>query len=80
MPALTYPALTDRQREIVEFIKTFIAGHGYPPSIREIRDAVGVLSTSTVHLELSEIESAGVIRRAGGRSRAITLAEDVAAA
>ena len=79
MPVLTYPALTDRQRAIVEIVKTYVAEHGYPPSIREIRDAVGILSTSTVHLDLVEIEKAGVIRRTGGRSRAIALAEDVAA-
>lgn len=79
MPVLTYPALTDRQRAIVEIVRTYVAEHGYPPSIREIRDAVGILSTSTVHLDLVEIEKAGVIRRAGGRSRAIALAEDVAA-
>ncbi len=82
MPALVhaYPQLTDRQREIVEFIKSFIAENGYPPSVREIRDGVGVLSTSTVHLELTEIETVGVIRRAGGRSRAITLIDDVPSA
>ena len=83
MPTLVhaYPQLTDRQREIVEFIKYFIAGHGYPPSVREIRDACGVASTSTVHAELTEIEQAGVIRRCGSRSRAIrVLAEDGLAA
>ena len=83
MPALVhaYPQLTDRQREIVEFIKDFIAEHGYPPSVREIRDGVGVLSTSTVHAELTEIEQAGVIERRGKHSRAIrVLAEDGLAA
>ena len=80
MPALVheYAHLTDRQRGIVAFIKTFIAENGYPPSVREIRDAIGVSSTSTVHLELVDLEAVGVIRRPGGLSRAITLIEDVA--
>jgi len=82
MPALVheYAHLTDRQRGIVAFIKAFIAENGYPPSVREIRDAVEVSSTSTVHLELNELEAARVLRRAGGRSRAITLIEEVPAA
>ncbi len=83
MPTLVhaYPQLTDRQREIVEFIKDFITEHGYPPSVREIRDGVEMLSTSTVHAELTLIEQAGVIERRGKHSRAIrVLAEDGLAA
>ena len=75
-----YPQLTDRQREIVRFIRSCVAEWRYPPSVREIRDAIGVSSTSTVHLELVELENAGVIRRGGYRSRAITLIEEVPAA
>lgn len=82
MPALTaavheYPQLTDRQRDIVAFIQRYRAEHRFSPSVREIRDAVGVSSTSTVHLELVELERAGVIRRPGGLARATTLIEDV---
>ena len=82
MPTLA-PAslLISPQPEIVDFIKEFIATHGYPPSVREIRDAVGVKSTSTVHFHLTQIEQAGVIERRGKHSRAIrVLAEDGLAA
>ncbi len=82
MPTLApAPPLTFRQREIVDFIKEFISAHGYPPSVREIRDGVEMLSTSTVHAELTQIEQAGVIERRGKHSRAIrVLAEDGLAA
>ena len=85
MPALATaaqecPRLTGRQYEIVRFIRSYRKKHGFSPSVREIRDAVEVSSTSTVHLELNELEAARVLRRAGGRSRAITLIEEVPAA
>jgi hypothetical protein len=82
MPALVhaYPQLTDRQREIVEFIRRYRAEYNFSPSVREIRDAVGVSSTSTVHLELVELEQAGVIRRPGGLARATTLIDDAPSA
>ena len=74
------PALTDRQRKILAFIKAYADEHGYPPSVREIRDEIGVASTSTVHVALDEIEATGLIRRVGYRSRGITVVDESAAA
>lgn len=73
-------ALTDRQREIVTFIRDYLAEHGHSPSVREIRDAIGVASTSTVHLDLVAIKAAGVIHRPNGLSRAIVVLDDAVAA
>ena len=66
--------LTPKQRQIYEFIQAFSAEHGYPPSVREIGAAVGLKSPSTVHFHLKGLEEAGVILKAEGKTRAITLA------
>src|SRR5207248_3169653 len=50
--------LTQRQREIWEFIVGYVDGHGYPPTVREIGEAVGLASPSTVHAHLANLESA----------------------
>ena len=65
--------LTPKQQKIYDFIQTFTAEHGYPPSVREIGAAMGLKSPSTVHFHLKGLEEAGMIIKAEGKTRAITL-------
>lgn len=67
--------LTARQREILELIRTTVANRGYPPSVREIGDAVGLSSPSTVHSHLSTLANEGFIRRDPSKPRAIEVIE-----
>ncbi len=64
--------LSPKQARIYEFILSFTRENGYPPSVREIADAVGLKSPSTVHFHLKSLEEAGVITRGAGKTRAIT--------
>lgn len=66
-----YPDLSQRQNAILEFIKQEIRVKGYPPSVREIGDAVGLMSSSTVHGHLQTLEDKGYIRRDPIKPRAI---------
>ena len=66
--------LPPKQQRIYDFIQAFAAQHGYPPSVREIGAAVGLKSPSTVHFHLKGLEDAGMIIKAEGKTRAITLA------
>lgn len=68
--------LTKRQSEIYEYIKTVVHTKGYPPSVREIGEAVGLASSSTVHGHLSRLESKGYIRRDPTKPRAIEIISD----
>ena len=65
--------LTKRQQEIFEFIKRYSAGHGYPPTVRDIGKAVGLASSSTVHAHLANLEKLGLLRRDPTKPRAIEL-------
>ena len=65
--------LTRKQQQIYDFILEFTSAHGYPPSVREIGTAVGLKSPSTVHFHLKSLEEAGVIVKAEGKTRAISL-------
>lgn len=65
--------LTAKQQQIYDYILAFLSQHGYPPSVREIGAAVGLKSPSTVHFHLKGLEEAGVIVKAEGKTRAITL-------
>ena len=65
--------LTAKQQKIYDYIQTFSAEHGYPPSVREIGAAMGLKSPSTVHFHLKGLEEAGVIIKAEGKTRAITI-------
>ena len=65
--------LTDRQREIYEYVTRYVDGHGYPPTVREIGNAVGIASPSTVHAHLANLERAGVLRRDPTKPRALEL-------
>ena len=69
-------SLTQRQREILELISSTVASRGYPPSVREIGDAVGLSSPSTVHSHLSTLASEGFIRRDPSKPRAIEVIHD----
>ena len=68
-------ALSQRQQEILSFLKSFSAKNGYPPSVREIGDAVGLSSSSTVHSHLNSLENKGYIRRDPSSARALTVIE-----
>ena len=65
--------LTSMQQRIYEYIASCIREQGYPPSVREIGEAVGLKSPSTVHFYLKHLEEAGVIEKGAGKGRAITL-------
>jgi repressor LexA len=65
--------LTGRQQEIWEFLVEYVDGHGYPPTVREIGEAVGLASPSTVHAHLANLERAGLLRRDPTKPRALEL-------
>lgn len=65
--------LSPKQQQIYDYIVSFQAGHGYPPSVREIGEAVGLKSPSTVHFHLKGLEEKGLITKAEGKTRAITV-------
>jgi repressor LexA len=75
-------SLTERQRTILDVIRASVTSRGYPPSIREIGDAVGLTSTSSVAHQLRTLERKGFLRRDANRPRAVDVrsADDVAAA
>jgi repressor LexA len=63
--------LTARQRDILDFIREWVESHGYPPSVREIGEAVGLVSPSSVAYQLKELERKGYLRRDPNRPRAV---------
>jgi len=65
--------LTQRQQEIWQFLVEYVDGHGYPPTVREIGEAVGLASPSTVHAHLANLERAGLLRRDPTKPRALEL-------
>lgn len=65
--------LTDRQKQIYQFIKKTVQDKGYPPSVREIGNDVGLQSSSTVHGHLSKLQDKGYIRRDPTKPRAIEI-------
>ena len=71
MPADT--ALTARQQEIWQFLVAYVDDHGYPPTVREIGEEVGLASPSTVHAHLANLERVGLIKRDPTKPRAIEL-------
>ena len=60
---MEYGRITDKQREILEYIKQEILNKGYPPTVREMCDAVHLKSTSSIHSHLESLEKNGYIRR-----------------
>jgi len=65
--------LTERQQEIWQFLIEYVDGHGYPPTVREIGEAVGLASPSTVHAHLANLERAGLLKRDPTKPRALEL-------
>jgi repressor LexA len=65
--------LTKRQQEIWEYLVEYVDGHGYPPTVREIGEKVGLASPSTVHAHLANLERAGLIKRDPTKPRALEL-------
>src|SRR4051794_2149422 len=65
--------LTGRQQAIWSFLVEYVDGHGYPPTVREIGEAVGLASPSTVHAHLANLERAGLLRRDPTKPRALEL-------
>ena len=73
---MAYGKITDKQREILEYIKSEILHKGYPPAVREICTAVHLKSTSSVHSHLETLEKNGYIRRDPTKPRAIEICDD----
>lgn len=65
------PSLSSKQQQILEVIRASIKKRGYPPSVREIGESVGLKSPSTVHMHLNKLEQLGAIRRESEKNRAI---------
>jgi repressor LexA len=79
-PAVTKPLapaarLTPRQRRILDFIHSTVRERGYPPTVREIGQAVGLTSSSSVHAQLENLERLGALRKDPTKPRAITTSE-----
>jgi repressor LexA len=68
--------LSERQQQVLDYIRKTVADRGYPPSVREIGEAVGLSSPSTVHSHLSSLVKAGAIRRDPTKPRAIMIVEE----
>lgn len=73
---MSYGKITEKQREILEFMKQEILSKGYPPAVREICEAVHLKSTSSVHSHLETLEKNGYIRRDPAKPRAIEIVDD----
>ena len=68
--------LTAKQQMVLDFLKAEIRRNGYPPTVREICDAVGLSSTSTVHAHLETLERKGFIRRSPAKNRSTEILEE----
>lgn len=68
--------ISARQQEILDYIRDTVADRGYPPSVREIGEAVGLSSPSTVHSHLSTLEATGHLRRDPTKPRAIEILDE----
>src|SRR3989454_10811216 len=65
--------LSPRQSRIIEFIRTTVRDRGYPPTVREIGEAVGLTSSSSVHSQLANLERLGLLKKDPTKPRAIGL-------
>ncbi len=68
--------LTERQNKILDYIRVVTKTRNYPPSVREIGEAVGLSSSSTVHNHLNQLERRGLIKRDPSKSRTVQLVRD----
>lgn len=66
-------SITARQRRILEYIRRTVQERGYPPTVREIGEAVGLASSSSVHAQLANLERLGLVRRDASKPRAMEL-------
>ena len=73
---MDFDSLSSKQKEILEYIKQTILKKGFPPSVRDIGEAVGLSSTSSVHAQLANLEKKGFIRRDNMKSRSIEILDD----
>lgn len=73
---MTVSSLNTRQKQILDYIKENLRAKGYPPSVREIGEAVGLSSSSTVHSHLNKLESLGFIKRDPTKPRAIDVLDE----
>lgn len=73
---MTYGRISKKQQEILDYMKNEILNRGFPPSVREICEAVNLKSTSSVHSHLEALEKNGYIRRDATKSRAIEIIDD----
>lgn len=73
---MEYGKITPKQQEILEYIKNVILSKGYPPTVREICEVVGLKSTSSVHAHLETLEKNGYIRRDPAKPRCIEIVDD----
>lgn len=73
---MAYGRISDKQREILEYMKQEILNKGYPPTVRDICEAVHLKSTSSVHSHLETLEKNGYIRRDPTKPRAIEIIDD----
>jgi repressor LexA len=71
--------LTERQQQVLDYIKQTVEGRGYPPSVREIGDAVGLSSPSSVHAQLNSLVEAGMIKKDPSKPRAIMITDETPA-
>ncbi|HLN61527.1 MAG TPA: transcriptional repressor LexA [Symbiobacteriaceae bacterium] len=72
------PVLSERQQRMLDVLRQYIREHGYPPSVRELGELVGLSSTSTVHGHLEALERKGYIRRDPTKSRTIDILDGTA--
>ncbi|MCZ6567150.1 MAG: transcriptional repressor LexA [Actinobacteria bacterium] len=70
--------LSERQQQVLDYIRDTVNGRGYPPSVREIGEAVGLNSPSTVHSHLNSLVKAGVIRKDPSKPRALVVLDEQA--
>lgn len=68
--------LTERQRQVLDYIKETVHDRGYPPSVREIGEAVGLSSPSSVHAQLNSLVDAGMIKKDPAKPRAIMILDE----
>lgn len=69
--------LTDKERKMLDYITESIKAEGYSPTVRDIREALGIKSTATVHAYLSKLEEKGYIQKQTGKSRTLRIEEEL---
>ena len=68
--------LTERQQQVLDYIREMVHDRGYPPSVREIGEAVGLSSPSSVHAQLNSLVKAGMIKKDPAKPRAIMIVDE----